>query len=101
MVTTLARLVGNREKRGPGCGPDPRLDEIALSAKGFRGARVFFEEWNEPLISGIRWVEELVLLAGASRFFPNCVAAANPKTGGRPSLVIARNRMSSLRPGAA
>ena len=26
--------------------------------------RVYFEEWDDPLISGIRWVEELVEIAG-------------------------------------
>jgi iron complex transport system substrate-binding protein len=29
-----------------------------------RRPRVFFEEWHEPLISGIRWCSELVELAG-------------------------------------
>jgi len=32
--------------------------------------RVFFEEWDEPLISGIRWVEELVEIAGGDPIFP-------------------------------
>lgn len=32
--------------------------------------RVFFEEWDDPLISGIRWVEELVETAGGSPIFP-------------------------------
>jgi iron complex transport system substrate-binding protein len=32
--------------------------------------RVFFEEWDEPLISGIRWVEELVQIAGGTPIFP-------------------------------
>jgi iron complex transport system substrate-binding protein len=32
--------------------------------------RVFFEEWNDPLISGIRWVEELVEIAGGAPVFP-------------------------------
>lgn len=32
--------------------------------------RVFFEEWNDPLISGIRWVEELMELAGGAPIFP-------------------------------
>jgi iron complex transport system substrate-binding protein len=32
--------------------------------------RVFFEEWDDPLISGIRWVEELVTIAGGSPIFP-------------------------------
>jgi iron complex transport system substrate-binding protein len=32
--------------------------------------RVFFEEWDAPLISGIRWVEELVEIAGGAPVFP-------------------------------
>jgi iron complex transport system substrate-binding protein len=32
--------------------------------------RVFFEEWPDPLISGIRWVSELVELAGGRDVFP-------------------------------
>src|SRR5712664_2018003 len=32
--------------------------------------RVFFEEGDEPLISGIRWVEELVEIAGGAPIFP-------------------------------
>jgi iron complex transport system substrate-binding protein len=35
-----------------------------------RRPKVFFEEWNEPLISGIRWVEELVEIAGGDPIFP-------------------------------
>src|SRR6266496_1524357 len=36
------------------------LDRIRESASRFPvRLRVFFEEWDEPLISGIRWVEEL------------------------------------------
>jgi iron complex transport system substrate-binding protein len=31
---------------------------------------VFFEEWNQPLISGIRWVDELVEIAGGTPLFP-------------------------------
>jgi len=31
---------------------------------------VFFEEWDTPLISGIRWVEELVEIAGGTPIFP-------------------------------
>jgi iron complex transport system substrate-binding protein len=32
--------------------------------------RVYFEEWDDPLISGIRWVEELVEIAGGAPIFP-------------------------------
>jgi len=47
------------------------LDRIRESAARFpRRLRAFFEEWDDPLISGIRWVEELVDAAGASPIFP-------------------------------
>jgi len=35
-----------------------------------RRPRVFFEEWDDPLISGIRWVGELVEAAGGEDIFP-------------------------------
>ena len=39
--------------------------------RGFpRRPRVFFEEWDDPLISGICWVEELVEIAGGAPIFP-------------------------------
>ena len=37
--------------------------------------RAFFEEWDEPLISGIRWVEELVDIAGGTPIFPELASA--------------------------
>jgi iron complex transport system substrate-binding protein len=35
-----------------------------------RRPRVYFEEWDTPLISGIRWVSELIGLAGGEECFP-------------------------------
>jgi iron complex transport system substrate-binding protein len=35
-----------------------------------RHPRVYFEEWDEPLITGIRWVAELVRIAGGEDVFP-------------------------------
>ncbi|MGC8522325.1 MAG: cobalamin-binding protein [Steroidobacteraceae bacterium] len=32
--------------------------------------RVYFEEWDEPLITGIRWVAELITIAGGEECFP-------------------------------
>jgi len=47
------------------------LDDIRFAAARFpRRLRVFFEEWDDPLISGIRWVEELVSIAGGDPVFP-------------------------------
>ena len=47
------------------------LDAIRARAAALpRRPRVFFEEWDAPLISGIRWVEELVEIAGGDPIFP-------------------------------
>jgi len=43
--------------------------ENAASALS-RRPRVYFEEWDEPMISGIRWVAELVRIAGGDDVFP-------------------------------
>jgi iron complex transport system substrate-binding protein len=42
----------------------------AASAAWPRRPRVFFEEWDEPLISAIRWVSELITVAGGDDIFP-------------------------------
>ena len=48
-----------------------RLDDIAAAAHALpRRPRVFFEEWDEPPISAIRWVSELVGIAGGDDIFP-------------------------------
>ncbi len=47
------------------------LDSIkATAAKLPVRPRVYFEEWDEPRISGIRWVSELVGIAGGDDIFP-------------------------------
>ena len=48
-----------------------RLDAIRQAASALpRRPRVFFEEWDEPPISCIRWVSELVGIAGGDDCFP-------------------------------
>ncbi|HWV88749.1 MAG TPA: ABC transporter substrate-binding protein, partial [Burkholderiales bacterium] len=71
MILALSSLVGATEKgmqlieeleRG--------LEQIRESAKAFpRRPRVYFEEWDEPMISGIRWVSELIEIAGGEDVF--------------------------------
>jgi len=47
------------------------LDRIRESADRFpQRPQVYFEEWDDPLISGIQWVEELVEIAGGDPIFP-------------------------------
>lgn len=42
----------------------------SAAAKFSRRPKVYFEEWDDPLITGIRWVAELVRLAGGDDVFP-------------------------------
>ncbi|MDA8108255.1 MAG: cobalamin-binding protein [Betaproteobacteria bacterium] len=58
------------------------LEEIRAAAGAFRRRpRVYFEEWDEPMISGIRWVSELVAIAGGEDVFPEL--ARSPAASGR------------------
>lgn len=94
MIATLSRIVG-KEAAGITLIEDLRrgLDEIAARAKAFpRRPRVFFEEWNDPLISGIEWVEELIEIAGGEVTFPELRRCGKAKDRiVDPSSVIDRN----------
>ena len=77
MIAMLGGLIGcqqQAEALATRLGSD--LDSLRQAASRFpRRLRVFFEEWDEPLISGIRWVEELVEIAGGTPLFPELVGA--------------------------
>jgi iron complex transport system substrate-binding protein len=72
MVATLGALIGE-----PGRG-EALARELAARVEIIRAAtadmprkpRVYFEEWDEPIISGIRWVSELTVIAGGEECFP-------------------------------
>ena len=72
MIHLLARIVGVPEKGERLVARfQSELRLIAESAARLpRRPRVFFEEWKDPLISGIRWVEELIEVAGGQPVFP-------------------------------
>jgi len=72
MILTVGRIVGCEEKaRSLVASLQTELDSIRNSASRFgRRPRVLFEEWYEPLISGICWVEELIETAGGECIFP-------------------------------
>ena len=48
----------------------------AACARLPRRPRVYFEEWDEPRISAIRWVSELISIAGGDDIFPERAAAS-------------------------
>ena len=48
-----------------------RHAQIAAAAAAWpRRPRAYFEEWDDPMISAIRWVSELMALAGGDDIFP-------------------------------
>ena len=58
------------------------LDAIAAEAARLpRRPKVYFEEWDEPPITGIQWVAELVRIAGGDDIFPE--RAVEPLAKGR------------------
>jgi iron complex transport system substrate-binding protein len=72
MILTVSRIV-NAEPKGLRLIADLEdgMERIARSASRFAyRPRVLFEEWYDPLISGIRWVDELIEVAGGSSIFP-------------------------------
>jgi iron complex transport system substrate-binding protein len=73
MIRVLAGIVGVAEK-GERLSRDLEagLDRIRDASRAWpRRPRVYFEEWDDPLISGIQWVEELVEIAGGDPVFPD------------------------------
>ena len=72
MIRTLGALVGAGERAEQLAANLSAgvADVRAASAALPRRPKVFFEEWDDPLISGIAWVSELVEAAGGIDLFP-------------------------------
>ncbi len=72
MIRTLGALVGAPEKAETLARTlKEKLDRVAARMQhGARRPRIYFEEWDEPMISGIRWVSELIDIAGGIDVFP-------------------------------
>jgi len=80
MIETLSALVGAPEK-GMLLVQDlrARADAAAARSKHLPRPRVYFEEWDEPMISGIAWVSELIEAAGGSDIFADRAACKSAK----------------------
>jgi iron complex transport system substrate-binding protein len=83
MIVTLAAMVGAGAKgKRLAARLERNLDRIREAGAHFaRRPRVYFEEWDAPMISGIRWVSELVSIAGGEDVFPEL--ARSPGAAGR------------------
>src|SRR5690625_3440787 len=72
MIRSLGAITGAvAQAEALAAGYEARLAEVA-SRHSARTARpiVYFEEWDEPMISGIKWVSELIEIAGGQEAFP-------------------------------
>ncbi len=68
----VAGLVGAQEKAEAWIAQcQARHAQIeAVAATWPRRPRVYFEEWDDPMISAIQWVSELITVAGGDDIFP-------------------------------
>ena len=94
MIRTLGALVGAAERA------DALAERLAANLeatrrrgaeRGARRPKVYFEEWDEPMISGIAWVSELITVAGGTDIFPELAGRKSAKERiATPEEVIAR-----------
>ena len=72
MVRTLGGIIGEQQKAAELADElEQGLEQVRLeAATADRRPKVYFEEWDDPLFSGIRWVSELVGIAGGDDCFP-------------------------------
>jgi iron complex transport system substrate-binding protein len=80
-IRRLGALVGAADK-AEGYARSLEAHVVQVRARGAalaRHPRVYFEEWDEPPISGIRWVAELIRIAGGEDLFPELAAESLAK----------------------
>jgi iron complex transport system substrate-binding protein len=71
MIGTVGALIGEPEKAGALVKDlRARVEAVRERSKSLRPRpRVYFEEWDEPMISAIGWVSELIEIAGGENVF--------------------------------
>ena len=81
MIRTLGSLIGVPLKAETLAASLERRLEVARERSALlpRHPLVYFEEWDEPMISGIRWVAELIEIAGGRECFPTLSERKNAK----------------------
>ncbi len=94
MIRVLGGMVGCEAKAALLCQRmEHGLQRIRASAAAFESRpRVYFEEWDEPMISGIRWVSDLIEVAGGEDCFKDNAqqALARDRIIADPQRVVAR-----------
>jgi len=93
MIRVIGALVGAAQRA------DALAERLAANLESTRRRsaahrerpKVYFEEWDEPMISGIAWVSELIAIAGGIDVFPELAGCKSAKERiTTPQAVIAR-----------
>ncbi len=70
MIRTLGALVGSEGKAKVLANElAANVEAVRSQSAGRNRPKVYFEEWDEPMISGIGWVSELIAIAGGDDIF--------------------------------
>ncbi|MBA2124723.1 cobalamin-binding protein [Hyphomicrobium methylovorum] len=109
MIRTLGALIAE-----PGKAEDlartleARIETIAAeTSRATPRPRVYFEEWNEPIITGLGWVSELIEVAGGDDIFPekrseaaarDRVVTADDVAARKPDIILASWCGKKVRP---
>lgn len=81
MIRTVGALIGESEKaEALARSLETRVADVAReTGAGARRPKVYFEEWNDPMISAIGWVSELIEVAGGEEVFRHLRDAAGAR----------------------
>jgi iron complex transport system substrate-binding protein len=99
MIRTLGALIGETAKADAlAASLAARLDIVRAHGAALpRNPRVYVEEWDEPMISGIGWVSELIGIAGGIDVFADVsvrksakdrIVSAELVIAARPDIVV-------------
>jgi iron complex transport system substrate-binding protein len=108
MIETLGAITGVAEAAGRLVAAYREKIAALRATAPSRRPRVYFEEWDEPLISGIGWVSELIEIAGGEDCFPDLARFASARDrivrprdviAARPDIIIGSWCGKKFRPG--
>ena len=92
MIRTVGALVGASDRAEVlARSLEARVAAVAQASRGKPRPRVYFEEWNDPMISAIGWVSELIEVAGGEDVFGHLRGAA----GARERIVTSADVLSA------
>jgi iron complex transport system substrate-binding protein len=99
MIRTLGAMVGAAARADQlAASYETRLERLATAVRPAAKPKVYFEEWDDPLISGIGWVSELIEIAGGEDVLPdlrfqqsakNRIVSADAVRAAAPDVILA------------